>query len=243
MTNFEPCAAEVMRRFARASGGELIEVGGGVAGFVDSDSPVNAVKGMDGQVGRTELNKVVEFYFDRKKDAVLELAPWVEAACLIDLQALCFERVGIEDLMARPSEDLGEQIDEVMDVEACARVLCLSFFGELNETGMAMGRMMFGGKGILNAGHWEDGELVAAGQLIYLAGAGLLAGDGTLEAWRGKGLQHRLIRARIQRAFDDGIGWVHCEVAQGSGSQRNYARCGFSLAYSRVHYLKRFSEI
>jgi hypothetical protein len=119
MTNFEPCAAEVMRRFARASDGEMIEVGGGVAGFVESDSPVNAVKGMDGAVGRAELNRIVEFYSDHKKDAVVELAPWVEAACLGDLVALGFERVAAEDLMARRSEDLGEKFDAVMDVEAC----------------------------------------------------------------------------------------------------------------------------
>jgi hypothetical protein len=240
MTNFEPCAAEVMRRFARASGGEMIEVGGGVAGFVESDSPVNAVKGMDGAVGRAELNRIVEFYSDHKKDAVVELAPWVEAACLGDLVALGFERVAVEDLMARRSEDLGEKFDAVMDVEACARVLCLSFFGEINETGMAIGRMAFGGEGMVSVGHWEDGDLVSVGQMIYLAGAGLLAGDGTVEAWRGRGLQQRMIRARVQRAFDDGVEWVHCEVAQGSGSQRNYARCGFSTVYARVHYLKRF---
>ena len=241
MTNFEPCAAEVMRRFARASGGEMIEVGGGVAGFLDSDSPVNAVKGMDGKVGRPELDRVVEFYSDRRKDAVVELAPWVEAACLSDLADLSFERVGIENLMARQSEDLGEEIGVVMDVESCARVLCLSFFGEINETGMAMGRMAFGGAGVFSAGHWEEGELVAAGQLIYLAGAGLLAGDGTVEAWRGRGLQQKLIRARLQHAFDDGVEWAHCEVAQESGSQRNYARCGFAPVYARVHYLKRFA--
>jgi hypothetical protein len=240
MTSFEPCAAEVMRRFARASGGEMIEVGGGVAGFVESDSPVNAVKGMDGAVGRAELDRIVEFYSDHKKDAVVELAPWVEAACLGDLVALGFERVAAEDLMARRSEDLGVTVTEAMDAEACARVLCLSFFGEIHEAGMAMGRMMFGGTGILNAGHWEEGDLVSVGQMIYLAGAGLLAGDGTIEAWRGRGLQQRMIRARVQQAFDDGVEWVHCEVQQGSGSQRNYARCGFSTAYARVHYLKRF---
>lgn len=240
MTNFEPCAAEVMRRFAGSSGGEMIEVGGGVAGFIESDSPLNAVKGMDGVVGRAELERIAEFYLDRRKDAVLELAPWVEAACLQDLAALGFERVAAEDLMARRSEDLGEAVSEAMDVEAYARVLCLSFFGEISDTGMAIGRMMFGGKGILNAGHWEDGELVSVGQMIYLAGAGLLAGDATVEAWRGRGLQQRMIRARVQRAFDDGVEWVHCEVAQGSGSQRNYARCGFSIVYARVHYIKRF---
>jgi GNAT superfamily N-acetyltransferase len=91
-----------------------------------------------------------------------------------------------------------------------------------------------------NLGIWQGDELAAAGQLSILAGAGLLAGDGTVEAWRGKGLQQRLIRGRVRRAWELGVGWVHSEVAPDSGSYRNYERCGFVRAYSRVHYLKRF---
>jgi GNAT superfamily N-acetyltransferase len=239
VTNFEPCAAEVMRRFAAASGGKWIEVGGGVAGFSGPDSPVNAAKGMDGAVGSRELEQVVGFYKDLGLDAVVELAPWVEAQCSSDLAALGFERLAEEYVMVRRSEALDEQLDVITDTAAWSRVLCLAFFGEVNEMGMRLGQVMQGADIGESLGIWQGEELAAAGQLSILAGAGLLAGDGTVEAWRGKGLQQRLIRGRVRRAWELGVGWVHSEVAPDSGSYRNYVRCGFSRAYSRVHYLKR----
>jgi len=239
MTNFEPCAAEVMRRFSKASGGEWIEVGGGVAGFAGVDSPVNAAKGMDGKLGRSELLRVIEFFGDRGKDSIVELAPWVEAHCLGDLVCLGFERIGHEDVMSRQSEQLDESLEEVADAEEWARVLSLSFFGEVNELGLSIGKMMGNGDLGLSLGIREAGELVAAGQLGIFGGAGLLAGDGTIEAWRGMGLQQRLIRGRVRRAFDEGVEWVHSEVQPESSSQRNYLRCGFSPIYARVHYIKK----
>lgn len=240
MTNFEPCAAEVMRQFAAASGGEWIEVGGGVAGFADVDSPVNAAKGMDGTVTRADLERVVEFFGGHGMDTVVELAPWVEAQCTAHLAALGFERIGEEYVMARRSEPFANVVEEVKDVEAWSRVLCLAFFGEVNELGMRLGKTIQGMSGAVSVGIWREGELVAAGQMSILAGAGLLAGDGTIEGWRGKGFQQQLIRGRVNRAWEMGVEWVHSEVSPGSGSQRNYERCGFERAYSRVHYLKRF---
>jgi len=243
MTNFEPCAAEIMRRFSKAAGGEWMEVGGGVAGFLDPDSPVNATKGLDGNIGREELLKIIGFFFDRKKDAVVELAPWMEERLSGDLANLGFERLGEEDLMARQSQSLPDVVEEVQDPDAWSRVLCLSFFGAVNESGLALGKVMYGTSGAVHIGVRQEGALVAGAQLIEVAGVGLLAGDGTIESARGKGLQQLMIRDRIRRAFESGMEWVHCEVMRGSTSQRNYLRCGFSPIYARVHYSKRFSEL
>ena len=241
--NFEPCAAEVMRRFARAAGGEVLEVGGGVAGFVASDSPVNAAKGMDGKVGATELKQVMEFFFDRRKDAVVELAPWVEAECMAELGELGFMRVAEEDVMAQRSVDGGVDLEECRDVEEWARLMCLSFFGNVNEQGMELGRAMFHAPDSLNLGIWENGDLVTGGGLTFLCGQGLMAGDATLEQFRGRGLQQKLIRGRMRRAHEAGCEWVHSEVLRASGSQRNYERCGFSPVYARAHYLRPYTGV
>lgn len=241
--NFEPCAAEVMRRFALASGGEVLEVGGGVAGFVGPDSPVNAAKGIDGKVGAAELKQVMEFFFDYRKDAVVELAPWVEAECMAELGELGFMRVAEEDVMAQRSVDGGVDLEECREVEEWGRLMCLSFFGKVNEQGMALGRVMFDVPGCLNLGIWEGGEIVAGGGLSFLCGQGLLAGDATLAEFRGRGLQQKLIRGRMRRAHEAGCEWVHSEVMPASQSQRNYERCGFLPVYARVHYLKPFSNL
>lgn len=238
MTNFEPCAAEVMRRFSQATGGDWIEVAGGVAGFAGVDFPVNAAKGIEGKLGRADLQRLIEFFGDRGKDAVMELAPWVEAESRDALAALGFERVAEEDLMVRPTEALEAEVEVVDDPEAWARVLSMAFFGEWNELGRSIGHVMQGIEGSLSIGIWEGADLVAAGQMMVVCGAALLSGDATLPEWRGRGLQQRLIRGRVAIAWEQGAEWAHCEVLPASTSQRNYERCGFVKAYHRVHYVR-----
>ncbi len=230
-----------MRRFARAAGGEFLEVCGGVAGFAGADSPVNAVKGIDGKPGREEWARAIEFFDRRRCDTVVELAPWVEEACRAELTALGFERLAEEYVMAAECRETGEAAELVEDVEEWSKVLSFAFFGGWTELGQRMGKVMHLLPETVCVGVRRDGELVAAGQLSLVAGSGLLAGDGTLEQWRGRGFQQILIRDRMRRAKAAGVGWVHSEVAPGSGSQRNYERCGFARVYSRTHYLRRFS--
>lgn len=113
MTNFEPCAAEVMRRFANAMNGETIEMAGGVAGYLGPDFPMNAVKGMEGPAGQVELQRVIEFYGDRGLDAVLQLGPWVESASLDQLNRFGFTKVAEEDMMVRPSAAQEIDVDTI----------------------------------------------------------------------------------------------------------------------------------
>ncbi len=207
------------------------------------DSPLSAIKGLDGEPTRAELRRMIDFFSDYQRDTVLELAPWVELACRAKLASLGFERVAEELVLCRRTEDLPGEAEVVDDVEAWARVLSLSFMGEVNELGLQMGRLVSSMEGALPVGIWREQELVAAAQMSDLAGVGLLAGDGTLEAWRGKGLQQQLIRGRVQMAWARGMEWVHCEVLAGSSSHRNYERCGFAIAYARVHFLRQFSNL
>lgn len=238
--NFEPCAAEVMRRFATAAGGEWIEVGGGIAGYCGEECPVNAAKGMDGDVTREDLENVIAFYGRFEKDALVELAPWVMERCKADLEALGFLRVAAEDVMARRSEGFADHLDAVSDEAEWSRLLSLAFFGEETEMGRSLGGLMFRGDLGQCAGVYLDGVLAAGGQWVELAGMCLLAGDGTLERFRGRGLQQRVIRGRVRKAWESGLEWVHSEVSQGSISQRNYQRCGFEKAYDRTHFLRPF---
>lgn len=78
-----------------------------------------------------------------------------------------------------------------------------------------------------------DGEPAAAGALLAVGGAGLLAGASTLERFRGRGGQTALVRRRIADAAGS------CEVlgvtvAVDSPSHRNLAREGFETAHLRT---------
>ncbi len=242
MTNFEPCAAEVMRRFAVAAGGSWIEVGGGVAGYTGDDSPVNAAKGLALGTGESELRQVTEFFFDHRKDATVELAPWVEEACREDLARQGYEWLASENVMVRRCELMAEPLEIVGDLEDWGTVLSYAFFGELNDFGRRILGIMSRTVEAIPVGISMDGQLAAAAQLMVIGKVGLLGGDGTLEQYRGRGLQQRLIRGRVGMAAGRGLEWVHAEVVDGSGSHRNYERCGFHKLYERIHYIKRFAE-
>ncbi len=242
MTSFEPCSAEVLRRYSLVTNGSCMEIAGGVAAYCGPGSPLGVVKGMERGVSVGELKSIVDFYADRQTAAVVEIAPWVEEASLGALTELGFVKIATENLLARQAVDGGEDVEECTDVDAWARMLALSFFGEVTEEWMEIGRMVFQVNGGLNVGIWQDGVLAAGGNITYLDGAALFAGDGTIEKYRGQGLQQRLIRGRMRRAYESGCRWLHCEVTPGSGSQRNYERCGFALAYQRMHYQRAFAS-
>jgi hypothetical protein len=55
----------------------------------------------------------------------------------------------------------------------------------------------------------------------------------TSSSSRGRGAQRALIEGRLQTVAATAI--VAAEVAPGSGSERNYLRCGFRVAYTRSH--------
>jgi hypothetical protein len=59
--------------------------------------------------------------------------------------------------------------------------------------------------------------------------------DATLPTARRHGAQTALIEARLN-ATPEGV-IATAEVAPGSGSERNYLRCGFVVAYTRSHYV------
>jgi GNAT superfamily N-acetyltransferase len=76
----------------------------------------------------------------------------------------------------------------------------------------------------------------ACGALYTHDGVGLLLCDSTLPEYRGNGFQRDLIGARVQAAWDAGCEFAMASVQPGSASAKNYMRCGFQRAYSRLTF-------
>ncbi len=79
-----------------------------------------------------------------------------------------------------------------------------------------------------------DERIVGGGSLIIHDGLALIVGDGTLPAYRNRGLQSALIRARLDQARQAGCDLAVICTNPGSGSQRNAERQGFTVAYART---------
>lgn len=81
-----------------------------------------------------------------------------------------------------------------------------------------------------------DGVMAAAGVLAVHDGVALLAGASTRPAYRRRGAQSALLRARLRQARADGCDLVMMCAAPGSASQRNAERRGFRVAYTRIKW-------
>jgi GNAT superfamily N-acetyltransferase len=83
-----------------------------------------------------------------------------------------------------------------------------------------------------------DGE-PAGGAALYLHdGVAILGGAGTHPAFRRRGVQTTLLRARLAHAATTGAEFAMVTTQPGSKSQQNVQREGFSLLYSRALLVK-----
>jgi len=81
-----------------------------------------------------------------------------------------------------------------------------------------------------------DGEPAAAAALSIRDGVALLAGASTIPAFRGRGLQTALLRARLAHGALAGCDLAMMTAAPGGGSQRNAERRGFRIAFTRTKW-------
>src|SRR5262249_55312342 len=85
----------------------------------------------------------------------------------------------------------------------------------------------------------DSGAKIGCAELFCVGSVGILANDATLESARRRGAQTAAIHERIRIATATGLPLLFAEVAPGTTSERNYLRCGFSVAYSRTHFVRQ----
>jgi hypothetical protein len=80
----------------------------------------------------------------------------------------------------------------------------------------------------------ESGELAGGAAAAVYSGLATLFADSTIALHRRCGLHRELIAARLNEALAQGCDLATAATLPGSGSQRNYERMGFEVAYTRV---------
>ena len=81
-----------------------------------------------------------------------------------------------------------------------------------------------------------DGAIIGTASLNMQDGVALLAGASTLPAFRGRGAQSLLLRARLAFARESGCDIAMMAALPGSTSQTNAERQGFRIAYTRTKW-------
>jgi hypothetical protein len=251
MEHIERAIAENLRDYVSAYreaapgvGAKSIEVAGGVAAFLGSGSPITAVKGVGARVTTKELEKIEDFFAGfGVKDPTIEIAPWLQESSLEVLRSRGYKPAATEDVVVRASgTESSRGISGVEEVskgdwpELMRGAYELPDESPFRELVHACPRMPRG----RSIGIRANEKWVACAQMHSYEGVMLFSCDGTVPSARGKGMQETLINYRLQALPSRSI--AAAEVTPGGGSERNYLRCGFQIAYARTHWRKQLAR-
>jgi GNAT superfamily N-acetyltransferase len=136
---------------------------------------------------------------------------------------------GVQVLEAKPD-----------DGETWASAAARGFFERdpVSEGQLEIGRVMFHAASTRAFFATLDGRHAGVGALAVLGGIAVLFADSTLPRFRGRGTQLALIRARLAAARTAGAELAIASTMPGSISQRNYQRCGFETACTKITFQK-----
>jgi hypothetical protein len=245
------------QRRSPGDGAVSLALGGGHAVFLGAGSPLSQAQGlgMSGPVAEDDLALLDRFFKERDTLTQIEVASLADPSLLPSLslrgylvaeQSHCLVSL-LAGRAAREREqsvDARGQTEEVEvspigtdQLEEWVDVLMNSFFEEpehapptLREGALAMAM-------IPTVTTWVArvaGQPAGGGSLMIQDGLALFCGDGTLPAFRGRGVHSSVIQARLSHALRADCNLAAICTQPGSGSQRNAERLGFRVAYART---------
>jgi hypothetical protein len=246
------CAAE-MERLHPGSGAAVERIGGGFAAYCGANSPVTQAigLGLDGSVSEEEFDRLEEFYRSRKEPVRIETCPLADSS-LIELFGIRGYRVTeFTNVMARTLNDgafegpltrisKGVAIDKVAKEHLDIWTLTVSQgFSEkfpVTQEMLDVMRVFAGGPNVECYLARMEGAVAGGATMAIREGVAGLFGASTLPAFRNRGVQTALLRARLARALEANCDLAVCLAQPASASQRNVMRYGFSVLYTRVKF-------
>lgn len=232
-----------------ADTGALLPVAGGVATFLAPGSPLNHAVGLGFSGAMTEVDAIEleEFYSSRSERAVVTLCPLADASVVEVLGKRGWTLSGFENVLVRELASGEHFLDahgslQVMEArteeqrDLWAHVAASAFSAPLAPLPEQLWIAAVAAKrpqSRLFLGY-ADNSVAGTGELTIEDGVAWLSADATLPRFRGRGLQGRLQRARLEAALEAGCTLAVSEATPGSVSQRNMERLGFGVAYTRV---------
>ena len=237
----------------------MIEIGGGVAVFIDRNSPTNKLIGA-GFAGRVDDSILLEIeaHFTRHRSRLqAEVATLADPALHRQLVERGYMPAGFENVLGHPLRDVvapsGHTITvellSASDLETLAAVMADGFSNP--DPGGVGGDQLPPAAEMRRAfmGTWQtagfrgyvariDRTIVGGAVLRIDTGVAQFGGAATLPAFRRRGVQTALLRTRLADAARAGCDIAVVVTQPASKSQQNVQREGFSLLYSRQLLVK-----
>lgn len=233
---------EVTRQYTR---GRFIEIHGGAACFSGVDSFLSQVIGWGFHTKekhiKSEINSIEHFYKSMNHPRVdIELCPYVgnEIIAWLSLkgyQVAELNNISVLDLKAYQSVEADDRftIREVEESElgAWSKQVALGFGYPEAETQFLNYAKAKGTKAFAA---YKENKIVAGATIAVHGKVCDLGVTSTLLEYRGKGLQKRLLHARLNEAKRQGLEIATVTTEPGSISDLNIQKIGFGCAYTRL---------
>ncbi len=222
---------------------EHIEAGGGVASFAGPSSPISHAigVGMNGPVTESDIDSIEQFYRSRGAPANMDLCPLADPSLMETLgrrgyRITEFQNVLVSNVLACDPPP-GVRIAGPDEAGLWTRTMLAGFFEKTEFTAeeLTLGDGIFSMPSAAAFLATSEGAPAAAGAACLRGGVAYLFGDSTLPLFRKRGLHSALIRARMAWAAAGESTLAAACTVPGSGSQRNYLRAGFAVAYTKMN--------
>ncbi|MEN3331938.1 MAG: hypothetical protein V7641_1303 [Blastocatellia bacterium] len=220
---------------------------GGWAIFAGIDSPVTQAfaLGLSGPVEEDEIARMEEFFHNRGAATNVELCPYADLSIvdifrrrgysLIEFSNVLVRKLSAEDAQLSFDSAVRVRHPETHEARLWAETVARGFLPEGELPQMMIDLMITSLHSAVGAFFLAeiDGQVAGGGVLTMHDGVAALGGASTLPAFRNRGAQTALLRARLAFAAERDCDIVMVSTLPGSTSQRNVERQGFRVVYTR----------
>ena len=234
------------------SGAAWIECGGAVAVFDGVDSPCTQTFGLGifEELSESTLDTIENFFREHKAPVQHEVSPFAGVDALRLLCKRGYAPIELSSVLYRTVEPSAESAPfagssvsvRITGPEEAGLWSRVSAKGWTHDHPELMDIMLNFGAVTAAREHTvcflaeADGHPGAAGVLCIHDGVALLGGSSTVPEMRRRGMQSALLEARMGYAYEIGCDLAMMVAWPGTDSQRNAARKGFHIAYTRTKW-------
>ena len=251
--------AEALERMRPGGVGAVERIAGGFAIYCGAGSPVTQAVGLglDGAVSEEEFDRLEEFYRSRNEAVRVETCPLADVSLVRHFGERGYRVTEFSNVMALtlrgassleadgPSPAAGLTMERIGNQQMDLWTLTVSQgFSEnfpVTQEILEVMKMFALGANVECYLARVDGAVAGGATLALRQGVAGLFGASTLPAFRNRGVQTALLKERLRRAMSENCGLAVCIAQPGSSSQRNVARQGFSVLYTRVKFERAWS--
>lgn len=245
--------ARVFQKSRPEVGAAEEEICGGHMVFAGLGSPIGRATGigLDHPITADVLDRIEQFYRERKAPSQVDLCPLHgpevfelfkdRGYSIAELNNVLYRKLDPAEQFPAVPEGVTIRRSPPEEAEITGAIVESAFFPDgAPEPFRGLIAPLYQMEGALAFVAVVSGQLVACGTGLVIPQHKVFAlcGAGTLAAFRGRGLQTALLRARVSAAAHAGSEYAVVVTQGGTTSQRNAERLGFKVAYSKVTVIK-----